>query len=110
MANWYGIQSALLAAIICGALAIHVLLGRRTNPIFGRFAAFNLNLVVWFLVDAMTLTEALGPSFAATARGLVAGLLPASCVTFFVVAVIPIQEKERYADQPGERPDSALPG
>jgi hypothetical protein len=38
------------------------------------------------------------------------GLLFASCVTFFVVAVIPVQAKERYADQPGERPDSALPG
>jgi two-component system sensor histidine kinase HydH len=84
MAHWYGIQSALLAAIICGALAIHVLLGRRTNPIFGRFAAFNLNLVAWFLVDAMTLTEVLGPGFTATAHGLVTGLLPASCVTFFV--------------------------
>ncbi len=36
------------------------------------------------------------------------GLMFASFVTFIVVAVTLAQAKERYADQPGERPGSTL--
>ena len=36
------------------------------------------------------------------------GLMFASFVTFVVVAVTLAQAKERYADQPGERPGSTL--
>ncbi len=83
MENWYRIQSALLAAIICAALAIHVLLRGQRLPLFSRFAWFNLNLVTWFLVEALTVSEALGPRLAAGAQGLVGGMLPYTCFGFF---------------------------
>ncbi len=84
MDSWYRIQSALIAAIICTALAVSVFIQARRNPLFRRFAWFNLNLVAWFLVDALTLSEALGTTLGAGARALVASLLPATCVSFFV--------------------------
>lgn len=83
MENWYRIQSALLAAIICAALAIHLMLRGRRNRLFFRFAWFNLNLVAWFLVDAIAVSEVIGPRLALGAQGIVAGLMPLSCVTFF---------------------------
>ncbi len=60
MESWYRVQSALIAAIICGALAINVLLRGRQSVLWRRFAWFNLNLVAWFLVEALALSEALG--------------------------------------------------
>ena len=84
MDSWYRIQSALIAAIICTALAVSVFIQARRNPLFRRFAWFNLNLVAWFLVDALTLSEALGPTLGSGARAMVASLLPATCVSFFV--------------------------
>jgi nitrogen-specific signal transduction histidine kinase len=82
--NWYRIQSALLAAIICAALAIHVMLRGRRNRLFTRFAWFNLNLVAWFLVEALTVSEILRPGLASGAQGIVAGVIPLTCVPFFV--------------------------
>lgn len=52
-------------------------------PVFRRFAWFNLNLVAWFLVDALVLTEALGPRLGHGARGIVASLIPATSLGFF---------------------------
>lgn len=83
MESWYRIQSALLAAIICAALAIHVLLSGRREHLMRRFAWFNLNLVAWFLVDALALSEVLGTRGAAGARGAVAAVLSYTAVSFF---------------------------
>lgn len=96
MESWYRIQAALIAAIICAALAIGVFIQARRNPLFRRFAWFNLNLVAWFLVDALTLSEALGDVLGAGARSLVASLLPATCLGFFV----------GFAAEPGRRADA----
>jgi two-component system sensor histidine kinase HydH len=82
--GWYRVQSALIAAVICLALAIHVLIRARRNALWQRFAWFNFNLVVYFLVDALALSEALGPRMALSARAMVASLLPATCVSFFL--------------------------
>ncbi|MGM0574162.1 MAG: ATP-binding protein [Myxococcota bacterium] len=84
MESWYRIQSALIAAIICFALATHVLLRERRNVLWRRFAWFNLNLVAWFLVDALALSEALGPRLGDSVRGVVASFLPATVISFFV--------------------------
>ncbi|MCB9729480.1 MAG: hypothetical protein H6746_13495 [Deltaproteobacteria bacterium] len=84
MESWYRVQSALIAAVICLALAIHVLIGPRRNALWRRFAWFNFNLVAYFLVDALSLSEALGPKLALSTRAAVASLLPATCVSFFV--------------------------
>jgi two-component system, NtrC family, sensor histidine kinase HydH len=81
--NWYRIQAALIAAVICTALASHVMLKGWRLPVFRRFAWFNLNLVAWFLVDALVLTEALGPRLGQGARGIVASLIPATSLGFF---------------------------
>ena len=83
MESWYQIQTGLIAAIICMALAINVLLRGRENALFRRFAWFNLNLVSWFLIDALTLGEVLSPSVGSTGRAIVASLLPATCIGFF---------------------------
>ena len=84
MESWYQIQSGLIAAIICSALAVNVMLRGRRLLLFRRFAWFNLNLVAWFLVDALTLSEALSPRVGLTAKAVVASLLPATCIGFFV--------------------------
>lgn len=57
MENWYRIQAALLAAVVCGALGIAVMLrGRRQGE--GRpFGMLALNFVAWFVVDALGLSE-----------------------------------------------------
>ncbi len=83
MESWYQIQTGLIAAIICMALAINVLLRGRENELFRRFAWFNLNLLSWFLIDALTLGEVLSADVGATGRALVASLLPATCIGFF---------------------------
>ena len=83
MESWYQIQTGLIAAIICMALAINVLLRGRENELFRRFAWFNMNLLSWFLIDALTLGEVLSADVGATGRALVASLLPATCIGFF---------------------------
>jgi two-component system sensor histidine kinase HydH len=83
MESWYQIQTGLIAAIICMALAINVLLRGSENVLFRRFAWFNLNLLSWFLIDALTLAEVLPPALGATGRAIVASLLPATCIGFF---------------------------
>lgn len=84
MEGWYRVQSALIAAVICLALAVHVLIRARRNALWQRFAWFNFNLVLYFLVDALALSEALAPRMSVSARAAVASLLPATCVSFFV--------------------------
>ena len=83
MESWYQIQTGLIAAIICLALAINVLLRGHRDLLFRRFAWFNLNLVSWFLIDALTLAEALPTHVGLTSRSVVASLLPATCIGFF---------------------------
>ena len=84
MENWYGIQSALLAAVICAALAVNVLLRGRRPVTYRRFALFNLNLVAWFLSAALSLSGALGPRWSVAVQGAMASLLPSTAVGFFV--------------------------
>jgi nitrogen-specific signal transduction histidine kinase len=83
MESWYQIQTGLIAAIICLALAINVLIRGRGEALMRRFAWFNLNLVAWFLIDALTLAEALPVGVGSTGRAIVASLLPATCIGFF---------------------------
>lgn len=83
MENWYRIQAALLAAVVCLALGVAVLLrGRPTVPP-SRFAALALNLVAWFVVDAIVLGELLATSSGLALRAITAGLLPSTLVAFF---------------------------
>jgi len=86
--NWYRIQAALLAAIICMALAINVLLRARRHPPYGRFAWLNLNLVAWFIVDVLILAElVVSVALAGGLRGIVAAALPSTMVGFFTAFV-----------------------
>lgn len=83
MENWYRIQAALLAAVVCLALAVAVLLrGRPTVPP-SRFAALAFNLVAWFVADALVLGELLTDTTGLALRGLLAAALPATLVGFF---------------------------
>lgn len=97
MENWYRIQAALLAAIICAALAINVILrGRRHLP-YRRYALLNLNLVAWFVGDALIVGEVVGATFAAGVRGGVAALVPTTLVGFFAVFVDDDDRPTRWA-------------
>ncbi len=83
MENWYRIQAALLAAVVCLALAIAVLLrGRPTVPP-SRFATLALNLVAWFIADALVLGEIFYGTAGLALRGIFAAAMPASLVGFF---------------------------
>jgi len=81
--NWYRIQAALLAAVVCLALAIAVLLRSRPTVPPSRFAALAFNLVAWFVADALVLGEILSDTSGLALRGILAAILPASFVGFF---------------------------
>ncbi len=83
MENWYRIQAALLAAVVCLALAIAVLLRRSPTVPPSRFATLALNLVMWFVSDALVLGEIAGETTGLALRGMLAAALPASLVGFF---------------------------
>lgn len=83
MENWYRIQAALLAAVVCLALAIAVLLrGRPTVPP-SRFAMLAFNLVAWYVADALVLGEMVHGTAGLALRGILATALPGSLVAFF---------------------------
>jgi two-component system sensor histidine kinase HydH len=81
--NWYRIQAALLAAVVCLALGIAVLLRSRPAVPPSRFAALALNLCVWFVVDAIALAELMSISGGIALRAIAAGFLPMTLTGFF---------------------------
>ncbi|MFO0744108.1 MAG: ATP-binding protein [Myxococcota bacterium] len=83
MENWYRIQAALLAAVVCTTLAIAVLLRSRRNLPSGRFATLAFNLVAWFVVDALMLSELIGVRTGSALSGIVAGAMPTTLIGFF---------------------------
>ena len=83
MENWYRIQAALVAAVVCMALAVAVLLRSRRNMPSGRYATLALNLMAWFVVDAVALSELVDPISGEALRGIVGGALPSTLVAFF---------------------------
>ena len=83
MENWYRIQAALLAAVVCTTLAVAVMLRARRNLPSGRFAALAFNIVAWFVLDALILSELVTPVSAAALRGIVAGFLPTTLIGFY---------------------------
>jgi two-component system sensor histidine kinase HydH len=93
--SWYRIQSALLAAIVCLALGVAVLLRSRPAVPPSRFAALALNLVVYFLFDAVVLAELVGGVAGLALRGLAAGALPSTMLGFFTAFTT---EDDRFAN------------
>lgn len=94
MENWYRIQAALLAAVVCLALAVAVLLrGRPTVPP-SRFAALGFNLVAWFVADALILGELVTDTTGLALRGMLAAAIPATLVGFFAAFSA---EEDRFA-------------
>ncbi len=83
MESWYRIQSALLAAIVCLALGVAVLLRSRPAVPPSRFAALALNLVAYFLFDAVVLAELVGDVAGLGLRALAAAALPSTMLGFF---------------------------
>lgn len=83
MENWYRIQAALLAAVVCLALGVAVLLRSRPAVPPSRFAALALNLCAWFVVDAIVLAELMGPRSGIALRAITAGFLPMVLTGFF---------------------------
>lgn len=84
MENWYRVQAALLAAIICAALAVNVLLRGRRNLPFRRYAWLGANLVALFIIDALDAAEGLRAGVTITAmRGLAFSALPTTSIAFF---------------------------
>ncbi len=96
MENWYRIQSALLAAIICATLAFNLLLRSRRSRLYFGFAIFNLNFVGLFLVDALTVSETLSPNVGSLTLSVMVSLLPWTGVGFFVEFA---DERSRFASR-----------
>jgi two-component system sensor histidine kinase HydH len=80
---WIRIQSALLAAVISSALAVTILLRNRHSRLYQLYAAFNANLVAWYLSDALYVYSGGGPDVLEKVRALVAIAIPISTFRFF---------------------------
>ncbi len=80
---WIRIQSALLAAVLTTALAVHLLLRRPARRIYQEYAVFALNLALWFLADALYALFDLSSIVLDTVRLLVATGIPVTLVRFF---------------------------
>ena len=76
MENWYRIQAALLAAVVCLALAIAVLLRSRHTVPPSRYALLAFNLVAWFVADSLVLGELVGETAGLALRGVIAAAMP----------------------------------
>ena len=97
MEYWYRLQAALLAAIICTALAANVALRARRHLPIRRYAWLNLNLVAWFISDAVLAAD-LGEGAAASGlRSLIGALLPTTVVGFFAAFVADEDRPTRWA-------------
>lgn len=84
-----------MAAVVCLALAIAVILrGRRTVPP-SRFALLGFNLVAWFVADALVLGEIIGETSGLALRGVIAAGLPSAMVGFFAAFSA---EDDRFAN------------
>ncbi|MBL8785717.1 MAG: hypothetical protein JNJ59_12485 [Deltaproteobacteria bacterium] len=76
------------------ALAVAVLLrGRPTVPP-SRFAALALNLVAWFVLDALVLAELMTEASGLALQGIVAGFLPSTLIGFYAAFTA---EEDRFA-------------
>ncbi len=80
---WIRIQSALLAAVISTALAVTILLRNRRNRLYQLYAIFNLNLVAWYLSDALFVYAGAGYDVLGKLRVLVALCIPITAFRFF---------------------------
>ncbi|MBT9558633.1 MAG: GAF domain-containing protein [Myxococcales bacterium] len=80
---WIRIQSALLAAVISSALAVTILLRNRRNRLYQLYATFNLNLVAWYISDALSVYLGASTPFLDKVRVLVAIMIPLSALRFF---------------------------
>lgn len=79
---------------MCLALAVAVLLrGRPTVPP-SRFAALALNLVAWFVLDALVLAELMTEASGLALQGIVAGFLPSTLIGFYAAFTA---EEDRFA-------------
>jgi signal transduction histidine kinase len=81
--DWIRIQSALLAAVISSALAINILLRNRMNKLYVLYGLFNVNLVAWYLTDALYVYTNSGPEVLLKLRSLAAIAIPISALRFF---------------------------
>lgn len=95
MENWYRIQAALLAAVVCLALAIAVLLRSRHTVPPSRYAVLAFNLVAWFVADSLVLGELIGETAGLALRGVVAAGMPSAMVAFFAAFSA---EDDRFAN------------
>jgi two-component system sensor histidine kinase HydH len=83
MESWYRIQAALLAAVVCGALGLAVMLRGRRRVEAMSYGGLALSLVGWFIVDAVRLGELLEEVPAAALRGLSLSSIAWTLVGFF---------------------------
>jgi len=83
MENWYRIQAALLAAVVCGALGFAVMLRGRKHAEGWRFGLLAMNLVAWFVVDVLALSELVDTTSARGLQSLVGAFVAPSILAFF---------------------------
>ena len=79
---WIRIQSALLAAVMTTALAVHLLLRRPSRRIYQDYAVVALNLALWFLADAIHALFGFGTAALDVLRLLIACAIPVTVTRF----------------------------
>ncbi|GMV40881.1 MAG: hypothetical protein AMXMBFR64_25970 [Myxococcales bacterium] len=83
MADTVRIQTAILAAVIASAVAAHLLLRYRRSRLHLHYASLNLNLVAWYVADAMWVSSGYEVPAIKVFRLLVATVIPVSALRFF---------------------------
>lgn len=83
MADSIRIQTDFLAAVIASAVTLHLLLRYRRSRLHLRYAALAINLVAWYVADAVWASSGYGIEAVKVIRLLAAAALPVSAIRFF---------------------------
>jgi len=96
---WYRLQAALLAAVICTALAANVILRAKRHLLFRRYAWLNLNLVAWYVSDAVVAAQVTDGVSSFGLRSVIGALIPGTLVGFFAVFGTDDERSSRWASR-----------
>ena len=73
----------MIAAVISSTIAIHILLRNRRSKIHLQYSYFNLNLVAWYIADALWASTGFSSGTLMAFRSLVATVIPLTALRFF---------------------------
>lgn len=77
------IQTDFLAAVVASAVTLHLLLRYRRSRLHLHYAALTINLVAWYVADAVWTSSGYGIQAVKVIRLLTAAMVPLSALRFF---------------------------